>query len=82
MSAVAYLLHTSYQSGDDGVEVRVQYRMIWLSQKNMGQLFETSTDNIGLHLKNIFKEVELGMDSVTEDFSVTANELSLATPYV
>ncbi|MDR1584045.1 MAG: hypothetical protein LBS55_12475 [Prevotellaceae bacterium] len=33
-------------------------------------LFDTSTDNIGLHLKNIFKENELNKNSVTEDFSV------------
>jgi len=37
----------------DGVEVRVQDGTIWLSQKNMGLLFDTSADNIGLHLKNI-----------------------------
>jgi hypothetical protein len=40
----------------------------------MGQLFDTSPDNNGLHLKNIFKESELGADSVTEDFSVTASD--------
>ena len=40
----------------------------------MGYLFDTSSDNIGLHLKNIFKEEELQQDSVTEEFSVTAED--------
>jgi len=38
----------------------------------MGLLFDTSSDNVGLHLKNIFNEKELLPDSVTEEFSVTA----------
>jgi hypothetical protein len=64
----------SYQTGGDGVEVRVQDGTIWLSQKKMDSLFNTSSDNIGLHLKNIFKEEELSQDSVTEEFSVTASD--------
>ena len=71
-NSTAEFLILSYQSGGDGVEVRVQDGTIWLSQKQMGLLFDTSSDNIGLHLKNIFKEEELSPDSVTEDFSVTA----------
>ena len=70
-SAAEFLIF-SYQTGGDGVEVRVQDGTVWLSQKNMGQLFDTSSDNIGLHLKNIFKDEELQTNSVTEDFSVTA----------
>ena len=71
-NSTAEFLIFSYQTGGDGIEVRVQDNTIWLSQKNMGQLFGTSSDNIGLHLKNIFKDDELQADSVTEEFSVTA----------
>jgi hypothetical protein len=71
-NSTAEFLIFSYQTGGDGVEVRVQDGTIWLSQKLMGQLFDTSTDNIGLHLKNIFNEEELSADPVTEVFSVTA----------
>ena len=71
-NSTAEFLTFAYQTGGDGVEVRVQDGTIWLSQKNMGHLFLTSSDNIGLHLKNIFKEGELSAESVTEDFSVTA----------
>jgi hypothetical protein len=45
-----------------------------LTKKNMGMLFDTSSDNIGLHLKNIFKDEELSKEAVTEDFSVTATD--------
>ena len=73
-NSTAEFLILSYQSGGDGLDVRVQNETIWLSQKSMGQLFDTSSDNIGLHLKNIFKDEELQADSVTEDFSVTASD--------
>lgn len=73
-NSTAEFLTFAYQTGGDGVEVRVQDGTIWLSQKNMGLLFETSSDNISLHLKNIFKEGELNADSVTEDFSATATD--------
>lgn len=73
-NSTAEFLIFSYQTGGDGVEVRVQDGTIWLSQKQMGSLFDTSSDNIGLHLKNIFKEEELSQDSVTEEFSVTASD--------
>ena len=73
-NSTAEFLIFAYQSHEDGVEVRVQEGTIWLSQKNMGLLFDTSSDNIGLHLKNIFKDGELNEISVTEDFSVTATD--------
>ena len=65
-----------YQS-DDGkirVDTLLQDESIWMSQKTIAQLFDCSTDNIGLHLKNIFESGELDQISVTEDFSVTASD--------
>lgn len=56
------------------MEVRVQDGTIWLSQKNIGLVFDTSTDNIGLHIKNIYAEGELDEVSTTEDFSVVQQE--------
>ena len=56
------------------VEVRLLNETIWLSQKDMAGIFDTSSDNVGLHLKNIFKEGELKEKSVTEDYSVTASD--------
>lgn len=71
-NTTAEFLIFAYQSGGDGIEVRIQDGTIWLTQKQMGLLFDTSTDNIGLHLKNIFNDGELINVSVTEDFSATA----------
>ncbi len=73
-NSTAEFLTFAYQTGGDGVEVRVQNGTIWLSQKSMGELFLTSIDNIGLHLKNIFNEGELIAASVAEEFSVTASD--------
>jgi hypothetical protein len=73
-NSTAEFLTFAYQTGVDGIEVRVQDGPIWLSQKNMSQLFDTTSDNIGLHLKNIFKEQELQRSSVAENFSVTATD--------
>jgi hypothetical protein len=73
-NGTAEFLIFSYQSGGDGVEVRVQDGTIWLSQKNIASLFDTSADNISLHLKNIYTENELDENSTTEDFSVVQTE--------
>jgi len=63
---------------DNNGEVKVKVMLVnndlWLSQKLMAELFDCSTDNIGLHLKNIFEEGELEKDSVTEKSSVTASD--------
>ena len=72
-STAEFLIFTN-QAKEDGIEVRVQNETIWLSQKLMGVLFDCSTDNISLHLKNIFKANELDESSVTEEFSVTASD--------
>jgi len=70
-STAEFLVFTK-QAGKNGIEVRVQDGTIWLSQKLIAALFDCSTDNISLHLKNIFAEGEMDESSVTEDFSVTA----------
>lgn len=47
---------------------------IWLSQLQMSELFETTSDNIGLHIKNVIDEEELDHISTTEEFSVVRKE--------
>ena len=71
-SSTAEFLIFTKQAGENGIEVRVEGGTIWLSQKLMAALFDCSTDNISLHLKNIFAEGELNQNSVTEDYLVTA----------
>jgi len=57
---------------DGKVQVVIKDETIWATQKAMAQLFDCTTDNIGLHLKNIFASKELDKDSVTEKISATA----------
>ena len=57
---------------EQGVQVLYKNETVWATQKAMAQLFDCSTDNIGLHLKNIFESGELDEDSVTEKNSATA----------
>lgn len=68
-----FLLYTT-PDGKIKMDVLLQNETIWLSQKNMANLFNCSVDNISLHLKNIFKTGELNKKSVVEDFSITAND--------
>jgi hypothetical protein len=65
-----------YQNQEGKVKLTVTYKddNFWLSQKLIAQLFDCSTDNVSLHLKNIFASGELSLDSVTEDFSATASD--------
>ena len=57
---------------EDGIQVLYKNETVWATQKAMAMLFDCTTDNIGLHLKNIFKNGELLEDSVTEKISATA----------
>lgn len=65
-----------YQNQEGKVKLTVTYKddNFWLSQKLIAQLFDCSTDNVSLHLKNIFASGELSLNSVTEDFSATASD--------
>ena len=59
---------------EEGIQVLYKDETVWATQKAMATLFDCSTDNIGLHLKNIFKSGELVEDSVTEKISATASD--------
>lgn len=59
---------------EQGVQVLYKDETVWATQKAMATLFDCSTDNISLHLKNIFKSGELQEYSVTEKNSATASD--------
>lgn len=65
-----------YEAPDGGVrvEVKLDRETVWLTQRQMADLFDTSPDNVGLHLKNIFADSELEEAATTEDFSVVQSE--------
>ncbi len=73
-NSTAEFLIFQVEGKESGVQVVYQAETIWCTQKAMAELFDCSTDNIGLHLKNIFKSGELQENSVTEKISATASD--------
>lgn len=65
-----------YQIDKTNIFVSVYFseETFWMTQKAMAELFDCSTDNISLHLKNIYREEELDEESTTEFFSVVQKE--------
>lgn len=73
-NSTAEFLIFQAQDKSQGVEVVYHDETIWATQKAMSVLFDCTTDNIGLHLKNIFSSGELKKESVTEKISATASD--------
>ncbi len=63
-----------YQNENGSVEVRLQADTVWLSQEHMTQLFGRERSVITKHIRNLFKEGELDMDSVCANFAHTADD--------
>jgi len=65
-----------YAGDNEKVHVRVliHAETLWLPQRLMAELFQTTPDNIGLHLRNIYTEGELAEKATAEEFSVVQNE--------
>ena len=73
-NSTAEFLIFQIEGKEQGVEVYYKDKTVWCTQKAMGMLFDCSTDNIGLHLKNIFASGELEKEAVTEKISATASD--------
>jgi hypothetical protein len=63
-----------YEGPSGTIEVRVEQETVWLSQRQMAELFDSTTDNIGLHLKNIYSDKELEEGATTEEYSVVQQD--------
>jgi len=65
-----------YQA-DDGqtrIDVRMEEETVWLSQAQMAELFQTTKQNVSLHINNAFAEGELEQDSVVKEYLTTATD--------
>ena len=65
-----------YQT-EDGltkIDVKVENETVWLSQQQMSELYNTTKQNISIHIKNIFEEDELSEDSTVKEFLTVHNE--------
>lgn len=62
------------EKGQTKIDVRMENETVWLTQKSIAELFQTSIPNINMHLKNIFEEGELDENTVIKDFLITASD--------
>lgn len=70
-----FLLFQSQDGEDEArIQVAVKDETIWLTQKGMAELFGCSSDNISLHLKNIYESGELSFSATAEEISVVRQE--------
>ena len=67
------ILYTT-EDGRSQIKLHAKDQTVWLTQRDMAQLFDVSTDNVGLHLKNIFEDGELSREATTEESSVVQTE--------
>lgn len=73
MKEIQFLI---YRSAEDEVSISplLKNETVWLTQKNMAELFDCSSDNISLHLQNIYADGELMENATTEEISVVRQE--------
>ena len=57
----------SSESGETKIEVKLENETLWLSQKQMAELFGCSLRNIGIHLQNVFNEAELSENQTMKE---------------
>jgi len=62
------------ENGQTKIDVRLENETVWLTQKAMAELFQTTVPNINMHLKNIFKEGELDQMATIKDFLIVRLE--------
>lgn len=68
------IIYKSVDNPDFEIEVRVEEETVWLTQAQMAELFQTTRNNVTLHILNIFKEKELIENSVCKDTLLTARD--------
>jgi len=68
-----FILYTT-EDGQSRIQLRADKDTVWLSQREIAELFAVSSDNISLHLKNIYGDGELERGSTTEESSVVQQE--------
>lgn len=57
-----------FESGDQPVQVRLEGESVWLTQAQVAELFSVTPQNVTMHLKNIYEELELAEDLTCKDF--------------
>ncbi len=73
-SSTAEFLIFEQQKKEKGIEVRFEDGDLWLTQKLLGELYDTTRNNITMHIQNIFADGELEEKSVSKKFLLTASD--------
>ena len=73
-SSAAEFLIFEQQKKEKGIEVRFEDGDLWLTQKLLGELYDTTRNNITMHIQNIFTDRELEEKSVSKKFLLTASD--------
>ena len=68
-----FIIYTT-DDGQVDIEVKLEDENVWLTQNSMAELFDTTRNNITMHIKNIFAEGELGERSVSKESLLTAKD--------
>ena len=71
---MCYIILYTTEDGKSQINLRTDRQTVWLSQREMSELFAVSADNIGLHLKNIYRDGELVRETTAEEYSVVQIE--------
>ncbi len=74
MEGSSQLIIYQTEKGETKLEVRLENETVWLTQKLMAELFQTSVPNINMHLKNVFEEGELDPAATIKDFLIVRTE--------
>lgn len=54
--------------GETSIDVKLENETVWLTQRQMAELFQTTSQNVTLHIKNLYEEKELEESSTCKDF--------------
>ena len=67
-NSTAEFLIFATQNESDSIEVRFEQDTLWLTQQSMAELFQTTKQNISLHVQNILDTAELSKEATVKDF--------------
>lgn len=67
------ILYTT-EDGRSQIKLRAKDQTVWLTQREIAQLFDLSTDKVGLHLNNLYEDGELSREATTEESSAVQDE--------
>ena len=73
-SSSAEFLIFERQTHDKGIQVRFEEGDLWLTQKAIGELFNTTRNNITMHINDIYYNYELDQNSTSKKFLLVQNE--------